>query len=82
MFTYHAFEFDVMDVTLLSLFRTLLKETEAAENIHFDAAIGDHPEGAIDAEVARIVSENTTDPDGLETAETIVGASMGGTNQA
>jgi hypothetical protein len=58
MFTYDAFEFNSMIITMLSLFQTLLKETEVAENAHADAIIGDHPEGAVDAKVARIASKN------------------------
>jgi hypothetical protein len=58
MFTYDAFEFNSMIITMLSLFQTLLKETEVAENAHADAIISDHPEGAVDAKVARIASKN------------------------
>jgi protein-tyrosine-phosphatase len=60
----------------------LSKETKATKNIRADAAAGDHPEGAVDPEVTRIADENVTDPDGLETAKTIVGASTGGTDLA
>jgi hypothetical protein len=53
----------------------LLKKAKANEGKNVDVAIGDHPEGAIDAEVARIASENASNPDGLATMETIIGAS-------
>jgi hypothetical protein len=47
MFTYDAFEFYLMTVTLLSLFQTLLKETKAAENVHVEAIVSNHPEGLL-----------------------------------
>jgi hypothetical protein len=81
MFMYNAFEFDSMIVTPLSPFQTLLKETEAAENAHVNAIVGNHPEGIVDAEVARIASENTADPDGLEATKIVAGASIGDTKQ-
>jgi hypothetical protein len=56
----------------------MLKETKVAENGHVDGVVGDHPEGAIDVEVARMASENTADPDGLVAMTTIAGPSRGG----
>jgi hypothetical protein len=60
----------------------LLKETEAAENVHADTVIDDRLEGAVDADVARIINGNLMNSDGLDTAETILGASTGSTDQA
>jgi gamma-glutamylcyclotransferase (GGCT)/AIG2-like uncharacterized protein YtfP len=71
MFVCDPFEFYLMVVTLLSLFQTLLKETEAIENIHVDAVIGNHPDGAVDAEVTRIASEHSVNLDGVEATETV-----------
>jgi hypothetical protein len=53
-----------MIITLLFLFQTLLKETEAAENVCANAITDDHPKGAINAEVARIARENLMTSDG------------------
>jgi hypothetical protein len=71
-----------MIVTLLSPFQALLKETETAENAHVDGVIGDHPEGVVDVEVTRIVSENAVNPDGLKATKIVVGALTGGADQA
>jgi D-serine deaminase-like pyridoxal phosphate-dependent protein len=75
-------EFNLMIVTKFSLFQPLLKEAEVAKNANVDIGVGDHPKGVIDAEVVRIVSENTADPDGLEAAETFLGSSTDSTDQA
>jgi hypothetical protein len=66
---YYVFDFNLMALTLLSSFQALLKETEVAENTRADAIIDDHREGAIDAEVTRITSENLMTSDGLDTVE-------------
>jgi hypothetical protein len=48
---------------------------EAAENVHADAIIDDHPEGAVVAEVTRIANENVVNSDGLDVAKTVPRAS-------
>jgi hypothetical protein len=60
----------------------LLKETKAADDIHADATIDDHPKEAVDAEVMRITNENLVGSEGLDIAETVPGASMDSTDQA
>jgi hypothetical protein len=67
---------------LSSLFQSLLKKAEEAENKNFDIGVSNHPEGAVDAEVVRIVNENLADPDGLEATKIVPGASTDGTDRA
>jgi hypothetical protein len=57
-------------------------EAEAAENENVDICTSDHPEGAVDAEVARIANESTTTPDGSEATKTVPGASSDDADQA
>jgi hypothetical protein len=54
---------------------------EAAKHIHPDTIIDDRPEGALDAEVARIVNENLSSSDGLDVAEAVLRPSMDGTDR-
>jgi hypothetical protein len=60
---HNVFRFNLMNLTLSSLFQTLLKEVEAVEDENVDVLVTDHPEGAVDAEVARIENESTAVPD-------------------
>jgi hypothetical protein len=42
---------------IMTLFQTLLNEKEVIEDIHTKAALGDHPEGAVDLEAAKITNK-------------------------
>jgi hypothetical protein len=65
----NAFECNSVIITLSSSFQTLLKKAEAARTGGADAGDESRPKGAVDAEVARIVSEAVTDPDGPASGE-------------
>jgi hypothetical protein len=70
-----------MILTMLSLFQTLMKEKEVTKDIPTKATPIDHPEGAVDLEVARIASENLTTFDGLDVSESIPRESTDGADQ-
>jgi hypothetical protein len=67
-------QFNSTIIILLFLFH-MLKKTDEVENENADVVISNPPEGAIDAEVTRIASENSVDPDEAEAAKTVPGAS-------
>jgi hypothetical protein len=76
-----SFYFNLMIMTLLSSFQTLLKEKEVAEDVHTEAALAYHFEGAINLEVMKIASEHLMTSNGLDVAETILRESTDGADQ-
>jgi hypothetical protein len=72
--------FNLEITTLLLPFQTL-KEKEMIENTLVGASSEDHPEGAMDLKVTRIVSENLMTSDGLGAVETIPRVTSNGSNQ-
>jgi hypothetical protein len=62
-------------VTSIFLFQALLKQSGATEIESTDVGGSGHPGGAIDTEIAKIVDETLTDPEGPTTIE-------GGTSQS
>jgi hypothetical protein len=66
------FYFNLMIMTLLLPFQTLLKEKEVTEDVCVKAAPKDHTDRAIDLEAVKIASDNLLTFDGLDAAETIL----------